>query len=144
LDHSIREIVAMPNYHFKCRDCRVETNVNCAYDSLPSRAPTACMACGGTHMGRVFGFRGTQVQQEHVNPMTGLPASTNQQARDDLMRKVEADAARTGYEPKLEFIPMADAISDPRLVGVNDDAGLKETHDTKVRTGQVDATPKHL
>jgi len=130
----------MPNYHYKCRKCRVEVTVNCSYDRLPELAPTSCMACGGIKLGRVFGFRSTQVQQEHVNPMTGKPASTNQRSRDDLMRKVEADAARTGYEPKIEFVPMADAIRDPRLVGVKDDAGLKESHDASVKSGRIEST----
>lgn len=132
----------MPNYHFKCRSCRVQVIVNCTYDDLGMRAPLSCAACGANKMGRVYGFRATQVQQEHENPMTGLPASTNRKARDDLMRKVEMDAARTGYEPKIEFVPMADAVKDPSLVGVYDDAGAKETHDAKVATGRIDATPK--
>lgn len=118
----------MPTYEWRCRECGSTRYTD--HNRL-TEDDSYCQRCYSPWK-RVWGFHMATVVHSHFDHTTGTVISDPRQRKAELRRLSEEQTERTGFPTNyVEVDP-----SDVKALNVTDE-GLKETYDTKVRTGEV-------
>jgi len=126
----------VPEYQYKCHNCRV-TFTTLSRTDIPD-----CPVCSQPAT-REFVFQHRPSMPEHFSHAIGRPVLNERDLRDALKRQSDEQSERLGIEHNLDFLTRAE-MADPSVHGVTGE-GLEESrrewHDMGLQHGSEIVLP---